>query len=245
MSNEVIKHDVKLGVWNTISNGYIIESLADKFDFVILDLEHGFRDFSDCESQIRFLLGSKAELFVRLRSAHDIWLQALLDIGVTRFLVPQIRSLQEVEIFVSKVRFPPNGTRGFHPKSDNLSRQSNSSSNLESNNSIQVFPIIETASALEILQDIVGVEGVSGTYFGSYDLSIEISNRDRGSIKIQEALRELIRVTNYHSKQLICLSENPETELQLVRTGVSLVVRGIDSQFIEDAFNLGISRYEY
>lgn len=231
-----VKQNVSRGVWNTISNSYIVESLADKFDFVILDLEHGFRDFSECESQIRLLLNSKTSLYVRVRSYDDVWVQALLDLGVTRFLVPQIRSMGEVKEFVSKVRFPPLGKRGFHPKSTNLARQPVFEWGASSQPSIEIFPIVETAQSLEFLESLVSLEGVTGTYFGNYDLSIEISKGDRDSLEIHDAFARLVSYSLKNNREMICLSTDRKSEEFLVKSGVKFLVKGIDSQLIDSAF---------
>ena len=43
----------KIGIWSVIRDSLVIEAIAAQLDFIILDLEHGFRDFGQFQANFR------------------------------------------------------------------------------------------------------------------------------------------------------------------------------------------------
>lgn len=230
------------GVWNVISNSHVIKSLSAHYDFIIVDLEHGFRDFKELESQLIFLMASNSKVYVRVRNFSDLMIQSLLDMGVTRFLVPQIRRLNEIHEFISKVTYPPYGTRGFHPRTLTNLSHSDTSILVDGKDAIEVYPLIETKESLDLVKEIVEIEQVAGVYFGVYDLSLEIANGDKGSPKIQAALKSVTEILRVQKKVLIYLTDT-STQIESLHESVSVrVVRGIDSEIITRSIKLNSGR---
>lgn len=232
---------VELGIWNTISNIDVVRQISQSFKFVIIDLEHGFRDFSEFENQINYLLCKDIEVFVRVRSFQDPWIQSILDMGVKNFLVPQIREISEVDYFVSKVNFPPDGIRGFHPKSS-LHRLK--SAQLMPMDSVRVFPLIETKESITLLEQLFKHDGIAGFYFGIYDLSIEIAHGDQTDPVIDSVLEQLAKLAHLHNKDLICMPRSLQDKAHMVNLGVTKIVTGIDSELIMQSFMSVIQQHE-
>ena len=107
---------VEVGCWNSISDVQVVNLLAKSLDFLIIDLEHGFRDFSEFLAAFASSRQLCDQVYVRVRKFDDPWIQSLLDLGVSNFVIPQIRTVSELESFVTATTFPPEGRRGFHPR---------------------------------------------------------------------------------------------------------------------------------
>jgi len=217
----------RLGIWNVLSDQSIVPLAYSGLDFAIIDLEHGYRDFSSCQSMVQGLIANQVEVFVRIRNSQDVLVQSFLDLGVKRFVVPQVRTIDQIEELISRVCFPPNGVRSFHPRYSKL-KESSSNKNL-----VQLYPIIETREILEFQQELLMLENVAGFYFGNFDLSLELNcSAELSDPVILEVLnRSIINVTEM-GKIFIAMPKG-EGEIELLsKKGVNNFVVGIDSEIL-------------
>jgi 2-keto-3-deoxy-L-rhamnonate aldolase RhmA len=87
-------------------------------------------------------------------------------------VVPQVRSAEEVRSVVSDCRYPPLGRRGYGPRvPSNYGRDGGDEYVERANRGIFVAVQIETAEALEALDDILAVPGLDSIVLGPWDLS--------------------------------------------------------------------------
>ena len=105
----------QLGVWNVLPDEHSTFQLTEYFDFIYIDLEHGFRSIDDLLTTIRLYNIKQINFSVRVRSFDDPLIQTLLDVGVRRFVLPQIRTIHELEIFKQKISFPQSDVGGSTP----------------------------------------------------------------------------------------------------------------------------------
>jgi 2-keto-3-deoxy-L-rhamnonate aldolase RhmA len=226
-TNRDLKMSRRLGIWNVLSDQSIVPLAYSGLDFAIIDLEHGYRDFSSCQSMVQGLIANQVEVFVRIRNSQDVLIQSFLDLGVKRFVVPQVRTIDQIEELISRVSFPPNGVRSFHPRYSKL-KESSSTQNL-----VQLYPIIETREILEFQQELLMLENVAGFYFGNFDLSLELNcSAELSDPVILEVLnRSIIDVTEM-GKIFIAMPKG-EGEIELLsKKGVNNFVVGIDSEML-------------
>ena len=222
----------ELGVWNVLPNQDSALPLSDYFDFVYIDLEHGFRSIDDLSTTIKFYNLKKTNYSVRVRNFNDPLIQTLLDLGVRNFVLPQIRIFNEIEIFKSKISFPPLGLRGFHPRS-------NLKTNAPKSEDVSLTIIIETLEALELLNEIAGDPMVSELYLGVFDLSMELGiNEGAFSEKLDDYFLQIKTVCEKHNKKFVAMLPTGEDLSFAYRHGLDKVVVGIDSslmnQYYED-----------
>ena len=227
----IFPRESKLGFWNSIDDPWSIDIASSKYDFVIIDLEHGFRDFNSFVSMY-FALSKGMEVFVRVRSETDPWVQSLLDIGVTKFVVPQVRSIAQVQGFVQGVQWPPNGHRGYHPRSRSSKIDAN-----DSRSKIDVIPIIETKESLDLIDELLSVREVSAIYFGSYDLSVNLDLEGPGSPQILSYLVAVATRCKIAGKGFICMPVNQAQMDAAIQEGSSSFVVGIDTQMLKEIFD--------
>jgi 2-keto-3-deoxy-L-rhamnonate aldolase RhmA len=157
----------KLGVWNVLADQNLTSQLIDFFDFIYVDLEHGFRSINDLLATVRFYNSKRINFSVRVRRFDDPIIQTLLDVGVRNFVLPQLRSMDEFNTFKRSLQFPPNGTRGLHPNST-------LAINTPPDEKVNVTVIIETPEALGIIEQVANETLVTDLYLGAYDLSMEL-----------------------------------------------------------------------
>lgn len=215
-----------IGFWNSIDDPQMVGRMAGSVDFVLIDLEHGFRDFSRITQMVFAVGAARSEAIVRLRSWDDSLLQALLDLGVTKFLVPGIERAEQVHRLVERTRWAPNGMRGFHPRSPH-----DPSHSLETE--VEIFPIIETPAALEDLSAILGIDGVCGCYFGTYDLAQALGVR-RDSEVITSKFRVLGEGLVQEKKSLMFMPSSATAPGTFGEELAELHVIGIDTEILMD-----------
>ena len=226
-TNKSVNMNRQLGIWNVLSDQSFVPVAFSDLDFAIIDLEHGYRDFSSCQSMVQGLIANQVEVFVRIRNSQDVLVQSFLDLGVSRFVVPQVRALEQIKELVSRVNFPPKGIRGFHPR---YSKLQNGGIN---GNQVQLFPIIETREILGFQQELLELENVAGFYFGNFDLSLELNcSSDLSDPVIFEALERTILNVSKSGKRLIAMPKDQNEISLLSNKGINDFVIGIDSEIL-------------
>lgn len=216
----------ELGVWNILSDRDSTSQLAEYFDFIYIDLEHGFRSIDDILATITLYNLKQVDFSVRVRRFDDPITQTLLDAGVRKFVLPQLRSIEELKTFKRSLQFPPNGIRGLHPKSAlkiNTPRDEN----------IAITVIIETPEALAILEKIANETLVTDLYLGAFDLSMELGVVGGPfSAELDKYFSQVKTVCKEYGKNFVAMFPESTDPSFSEKHALDKVVVGIDSMMI-------------
>lgn len=165
----------KYGLWSMLNSVNAAEGLAwAGFDWMLIDCEHAPTDLSDVISHLRVLEPSPTIPIVRLTLNDEILLKRHLDAGVHSFMVPMVQTAAEAQSIVDAMHYPPRGRRGmsamhrasrFGAVADYLSKASQS---------LFLIVQIESAEAMDNLEEILAVDGVDAVFFGPSDLSADL-----------------------------------------------------------------------
>ena len=220
----------KLGVWNILSDRDSTSQLPEYFDFIYVDLEHGFRSIDDVLATITFYNLKQVDFSVRVRRFDDPIIQTLLDAGVRKFVLPQLRSIEELNTFKRSLLFPPFGTRGLHPKS-------NLKINTPEDENVSITVIIETLEALTILENIASETLVTNLYLGAFDLSMELGLLGGPfSTELERYFSQIKSVCQKYGKNFVAmLPESTDTSFS-DKHALDKVVVGIDSMLIREFY---------
>src|SRR5919197_651800 len=107
------RREPMLGTVLTLPSVPLAELAAGPFDFVWIDLEHGALGAADVPSLAVAARSAGAGVFVRLPGPEPGDLAAILDAGVDGVVVPHVESAAGARRLVTRLRYPPRGTRGF------------------------------------------------------------------------------------------------------------------------------------
>jgi 4-hydroxy-2-oxoheptanedioate aldolase len=220
----------KTGIWNVIPDQNIITLLARNFDFVIIDLEHGYRSYEDIDNAIRTLNSEGVEYIVRVRNFEDPLIQTLLDLGVNNFMLPQARSIRDVEDFRKRLLYPPEGVRGMHPRVELRRTTTGPSASVSSQNgSIGISVIVETKEILEYLELLPLIDNVVDIYLGVYDLSMEMGlDANISAAALDPIYKKIAEITSQNNVSFSAiLPQGADLEF-LKSRGVTRIVAGID-----------------
>ena len=152
------------------------EALADSVDFLWYDMEHSSTSMEVLRNHMMVARNKNKPAIVRVTAGGTAFIKPVLDAGGSGIVVPQVRSVEEVRQVVSDCRYPPQGLRGFGPLiPTNYGRTDGGVEYAErANASIYVGVMLETADALEAIDEIVAIPGLDGVIIGPWDLSASL-----------------------------------------------------------------------
>jgi 2-keto-3-deoxy-L-rhamnonate aldolase RhmA len=144
------------------------------FDWLVIETEHSALDVAEVERMLMALSASESVPLVRVPPRDPGFIQRALDLGAMGVVVPLVSSADEAREVVRATRFPPEGTRSFGPI--RAARYSlDYAEYLESaNDETLVVLIVETAGAVEQLEEIASVPGVDALFLGLFDLCLAV-----------------------------------------------------------------------
>ena len=163
-----------LGCFVTWPVAGMLELLAlARFDFAVLDTEHGFFDTESVESMVRGADGAGIAAVVRVPSAvaYSEACRAL-DAGASGTLFPRSDGAAAVRAAVEAVKYAPEGRRGLAGvRANRYGAIPFDRWVVDANAATSVIVQIETAGALDAVDAIAAEKGVDVLFVGPNDLS--------------------------------------------------------------------------
>ena len=145
------------------------------FDWVLIDLEHGASSESDLPAMLLAVEGTSCAPIVRVVSNDQDSIKRALDLGAVGVMVPYVSTAAEAKKAVSFTRYPPQGCRGV--ASSTIATRFGQTMDEYHDRALErtlVIVQIETAEAVENIDQIAAVEGVDVIFVGPLDLSYNL-----------------------------------------------------------------------
>ena len=160
------------------TNDVFIADIIGKagFDYILIDGQHGPLDPRMLYEMVNALGATESDVVVRVAFNEPWMIGQALDFGADGVIVPLVDSAADVRKVVDAAKYPPMGSRSSGPRKvwrlggfeDYL---------LRANEETIVWPQIETAGALEDIDEFLEVEGIDGIMIGPSDLSYALGNQ--------------------------------------------------------------------
>jgi 4-hydroxy-2-oxoheptanedioate aldolase len=165
------KADASRGAWIMLGDPGLTARIAGAgFDWVVLDQQHGAVGPDRLVDLARAHDHAASELAVRVASADPAAIGRALDVGAHIVIVPLVQTADEARALVSAANYPPLGARSWGPLTPLWGGPTPTAATARP----RLWPMIETRSALEQLDDILAVEGLDAVFIGPYDLSLAL-----------------------------------------------------------------------
>jgi 4-hydroxy-2-oxoheptanedioate aldolase len=160
----------------TIPSAVVTQALAQAgADTVVIDQEHGAIGPENLHAMIASTAGTNCRPVVRVGKRDEAMVKLALDLGATGIVFPQVNTAQEASDCVAMTRYPPHGRRGFGPFIGHSRWGVPFQDYLQKIGSTIVCNIlIETKAAIDNIEAICAVEGVSVLVLAPNDLSVEL-----------------------------------------------------------------------
>lgn len=211
--------------WLQIPSGWTAETFAHAgFDSVTIDLQHGMIDYAMAVIMLQAISTSNAVPLARLAWNDPAVIMQLLDAGVYGLICPMINNRAEAEAFVSACRYPPLGMRSFGPARALLYAGDDYLEH--ANETVLALAMIETAAALENVDDIAAVPGLDGVYIGPSDLSLSLGLKQRADFAdpaLLAAFDRILEAAARHDRVVGIYAGSPERAAMLGGRGFHLV----------------------
>ncbi|MBM7369195.1 aldolase/citrate lyase family protein [Gordonia hydrophobica] len=168
----------QIGMWIASGNAYSAEICAGAgLDWLMLDLEHVPNDIRSTLAQLQALAAYPVQVLVRPASGDPVTIKQLLDIGATNLIIPMVESAAEARDLVAATRYPPEGIRGVGSALARASRWNRISDYLiTADDTVSLTIQVESAAALDNLDEILAVDGIDAVFIGPADLAASMGH---------------------------------------------------------------------
>ena len=164
-----------------------ILSLAG-FDFIVLDQEHGLGDPSSLPAQLHAMSATPTVGVVRVPWNDHVYLKRVLDAGAEAVLIPSINTAEEARAAVAACLYPMRGRRGTAASSVRASSYGMAPDYVATcAENLMIACQIESAQAVENIDEILAVDGIDMLLIGPTDLSATVGQM--GNIRHPEVAR--------------------------------------------------------
>lgn len=214
------------GAWLQIGSSMTAEIISQAgFDWLMIDMEHAPVDFMTLVSQMPAMTGGATPL-VRAPWNDFVTIKRILDAGAYGLLVPYVNTRQEAEAAVKACKYPPEGIRGTAGSPRAAGYGQNVSNYLPyANEQILILTAVETAEAVENLDDILVVPGLDGIFIGPMDLSTSMGHMGNpGHPDVQAAIETIERKTLGAGKILSTIAGSWEQAQQRYEKGYQMIM---------------------
>jgi 4-hydroxy-2-oxoheptanedioate aldolase len=198
------------GVWCDDGSPGMVARLARLgFDWVCLDAQHGGYSRSEIIDAARSFPAGPAELVVRVPSCDFAAIGAALDAGASAVIVPQIESAAEARRAVGGAALTAE----------------------EANSSTTCAVMIESAVALESVDEIAAVDGVDQLFVGPYDLSLTLGTTVPALLDDDSdasPLARIVQATTAYGRTVGGFAGTPELAERFRERGISCVAVASD-----------------
>jgi 4-hydroxy-2-oxoheptanedioate aldolase len=162
-----------LGGWLTNPSSASAETFAHAgFDWVCVDTQHGLIDYQVSVEMLRAISTTDTVPIVRVPWNEPGIIMKSLDAGAYGVIVPMVNTRAEAEAAVSCCRYAPKGVRSYGPARATL--YAGRDYFQHANETVLCIVMIETAQAIENLDEILSIPGVDVAYIGPADLSVSL-----------------------------------------------------------------------
>lgn len=242
---KILAGETVFGTFITINSVELAGLLAQAgYDFLMIDGEHGAMDIETAGRQIEAVSRYTAPL-LRIPYLDSVNTKKGLDSGAYGLMVPMIKEKKEAEQFVRLTSYPPRGVRGcgatrangFYTKAEQYMK-------FAEENILRIIQI-ETAEALEAIDDLLTVEDIDVAFLGPYDMSYALGvPGDISGKTISDAAEKVAKACRKHHVCAGIMTNRQDMEKHAAM-GYKFLLDGLDGLMIAKAAEESIHYYKH
>ena len=229
--------------WLTVPSSFSAETMAHQgWDTLTIDMQHGMIDDAALVPMLQAISTTDTVPVVRVPWLEPGIVMRALDAGAYGVICPMVNTREDAQKLVAYTHYPPRGTRSFGPLRAVL--YAGLDYVQHANDTIVTFAMIETAEALDNLDDILSVEGLDAIYIGPSDLSLALGctpTFDDLEPKAFEAVEHILARAKAHGVVAGIHNGTPEAALKRIAKGFQFVTISSDARLMADGAQQVIS----
>lgn len=239
--------DTLYGFWLALADAYSAEVCAGAgFDWLVIDGEHAPNDLRSILRQLQAVAPYPSAPVVRPPVGDPVLIKQLLDIGARNLLIPMVETATQARELVAATRYPPRGIRGVGSALARASAFSRDAEYLQhADEGVCLLLQVESATALEVLDEIAAVEGVDGVFVGPADLAASFGHLGNpGHPEVQAAIRVAAGRIRAAGKAAGILATDEGAARRYLEWGYSFVAVGVDVTLLARATTALANRFK-
>lgn len=224
---------VCLGARTSSFSPALVEIYGDLgLDFVWLDFEHaGASPWNSVsfEHLTRAAEAGGIELLVRLPNSQPSLIRKVLDAGVRNLLIPRVKTAEEVRQAVEATRFVHDGKPGergiAHGRASDYGTADRYPA--QEDDSVCVGVMIEEATAVDNISDILSVSDLGFAFIGPGDLAVQLGQPgEREHPDVQRAISEVETACHDANIPLGGNAHDPQKADEKIQNGYQIIRLG-------------------
>ena len=234
------KNNFKLGTWITTFNPNSLEIIASfEFNWIAIDLEHSTISFEQLSIMIDIIQKTGTEAWVRVGKNDEYLIKKTLDLGPEGLIIPMIKNLIDAQKAIEYSKYPPDGKRSFgYCKANKFGIQFKE--NVIKSKKLKILLQIEHVDAINELDKILSIKGITGTFIGPYDLSGSINEPGNfSSLKFKNLITKYEKISKnknipmgYHQVQI-----DKNKIKKIVKKNYKYICIGTDLEFLKNSYS--------
>src|SRR6185436_13057282 len=223
--------------WLAIPNSFASETMAHQgWDTLTVDMQHGVVDYQAMVTMLQAISTTDTVPVVRVPWLEPAMLMKALDAGAYALICPMVNTREDAQKLVAWTHYAPRGSRSFGPARGLL--YGGADYPQHANDTIVTFAMIETAQALDNLDDILSVEGLDAVYVGPSDLSLSLGCKptfDDVDPKAADAIDHILARAKAHGVVAGIHNISAESALKRIAKGFQFVTIMSDARLMAAA----------
>lgn len=230
----LLRGDALFGTFVKTPHYQIVELLAKAgLDFIVLDAEHAPYDKAALDASIMAARLIGLPVLVRVCDNRPETPLAVLDMGATGVVIPHVGSAVTARAVARAGRYN-GGTRGFSnsTRAGGYGATPLSAHIEQADREVVVIGQIEDAAALDVLDEILSVDGIDCFFIGRADLMVSLEATSLDDMTLTRAVEKICDKAKQRDRRLGMFLPGTGQIADFKGMGVSLFVIGSDQSLL-------------
>lgn len=220
--------------WLGIPNSFSAEVMAHAgWDSLTIDMQHGIVGYQTAVTMLQAISTTDVVPMVRVPWLEPGIIMKSLDAGAYGVICPMISNRAQAEELISYCRYAPAGTRSFGPARASIYGGADYAQRAD--DTVLAIAMIETAEAMDNLEEIITTPGLDAVYVGPSDLSLALGHpprQDWPDGPVYEAQERILAVAKQHGVVAGIHNVTAEYALKMAKLGFQLVTIASDTRLL-------------
>jgi 4-hydroxy-2-oxoheptanedioate aldolase len=231
-------------VFELASPAVVTQLKAAGIDFILLDLEHAPFTWREVLALVQAARREEMPTIVKVSELERPPIQKLLDAGATGIQLARVESAEQVHRLADYVLYPPRGTRAYADGVGHTDFLPANAREVLERPAPLVWPMIETATGLDHLNEIVTAAGLDALYVGTSDLSVELGVPGEFEHPVQlAALERILAACSSAGVPAVLPASDPQASTRLAHAGARGFIICADLSLIRDGATAAVEAH--
>lgn len=212
----------------------IVEVLGGTgLDAILLDGEHSAFGLAEIDRAILAARAVNKPILVRVPDERPSGILKILDMGADGVIVPHVSTAEQAAKIVQSATYGDGG-RGFATTTRAGAYGTTDLTNhIAAASDPTVIVQIEDPLAVENIDEIVDVAGVSGVFIGAADLAVAYGVNDLKAPRVVQAVEDVIAAAQKKGMPVASFAGNAAAAKSLIALGVTLIILASEHSAIQ------------